>query len=304
MQRHDITPVFVDVDPGTAQLDPASCSEEVLGSVSAIVLLHTFGLPADGRRFREIADANGLVLIEDCARALGGVRDGHPVGWYGDYAAYSLSKVAPVVRGGILSSRRDLGAELPRGHLGLTRSVNTLMLVRWPGLRVVEGLLYERLAGTPVYRTEVGLYEAPPIEDLDTTGRLLIDAYFPHYPETISTKRRLAAELRSRLEPLGFRFQTDSGGHIYTSLGAAVPPGADRDALVRHMLNRHVNAFTLWIDPLGVSNVARELWGTDPDACPVTSRLERELVHFPISRFLDGGGIDRIVDASEEFLGA
>jgi dTDP-4-amino-4,6-dideoxygalactose transaminase len=311
MERHGITPVFADVDPDTAQLDPAACTDELLSSVSAIVLLHTFGLPADAARFRAMADRHGLILIEDCARALGGITlDGHPVGWHGDYAMYSLSKVAPVVRGGILSSRRavDLAAAssghpLPQGRLGPARFLNTLMLLRVPGFRLLYGPLYRRLANTAVYKVEVGLYEPPPIEALDRVGRLLLDAFLPHYLDAMATKRRNAAVLRSRLEPLGFRFQRDTGGHLYTSLGALVPPGVDRDALVEHLLARNINAFTLWLDPLGVSPIATERWGTDPAACPVSARLERDFVHFPVSRFLDDRDIDRIVEACRTFVG-
>ncbi len=113
MQRHGITPVFADVDPNTVHLDPAACTPEMLSSVEAILLLHTFGLPADAAGFRAMADSHGLVLIEDCARALGGRRDGHPVGWYADYAVYSLSKVAPIVRGGLISSHAAIRHPLP-----------------------------------------------------------------------------------------------------------------------------------------------------------------------------------------------
>jgi dTDP-4-amino-4,6-dideoxygalactose transaminase len=303
MQRHGITPVFADVDPDTAHLDPATCTPDVLSSVQAILLLHTFGLPADAAGFRTLADAHGLVLIEDCARALGGSRDGHPVGWYSDYAAYSLSKVAPIVRGGLISSRAPIRRPLPRSHADVSRLLNALMLVKVPGVGFLEGPTVRRIRDTPLYRTEVGLYDAPPIERLERSARFVLDAYLPHYEDTIRTKRLNAEVLRRRLEPMGFRFQSDTGGHLYTALGAAVPPGVDRNGLVKHIRNSGVNVFTLWGNPLGTSRAAVELWGADPTAMPVTTRLARELIHFPNSRFLDSSGIDRIVAACQEFLG-
>lgn len=304
LQRHDITPVFADVHPTTIQLDPEACTADLLEQVSSLLILHSFGLPADGRTFRGLADTLGLVLIEDCARALGGVRDGHPVGWFGDYAAYSLSKVAPIVRGGLLSSREAIGYPLPEGHLTVGARLNAFMLLKIPGMRMVEGPLVRRLRDSTVYQTEVGLYEAPPIEGLDALGRHVLDAYMPHYRETIEIKRGHAHHLIRELAPLGFEFQEDTGGHLYTALGVRVPPGVDRDALVRHLTGRGVNAFTLWGDPLGTSEIARRLWGADPDDLPVTAMLAGQLVHLPVSRFLDDRDLERIVSACREFVGA
>jgi dTDP-4-amino-4,6-dideoxygalactose transaminase len=301
--RHRITPRFADVELETVQLDPSACPPDLLGSVTALVLLHSFGLPADGAGFRELADRHGLVMIEDCARALGGERDGHPVGWYGDYATYSLSKIAPVVRGGLLSSRRPVTSPTRTGGVSPGSFVHALFLLRPPGLRFIEGTLISRLRETPVYLNEVGLYEAPDIEGLEASARLVLDAFLPHYAEAIDKKRRNAATLMARLEPLGFTFQKNTGGHLYTALGARVPEGVDRDDLVRHVKSHNVNVFTLWGDPLGISPLARGRWGTDASAFPVTARLAAELIHFPNSRFHTEGELDRIVGACAEYLG-
>jgi dTDP-4-amino-4,6-dideoxygalactose transaminase len=169
-------------------------------------------------------------------------------------------------------------------------------------MRLIEGPLVRRLRDSTVYQTEVGLYDAPAIEGLDELGMRILDAYLPQYRDAIETKRRHARRLREELEPLGFRFQKDTGGHLYTALGARIPPGVDRDALVRHLGSRGVNAFTLWGDPLGVSAVAQQLWNTDPAALPVTAMLKSELVHFPISRFLGDRDLRRIVSACAEFV--
>ena len=82
-----------------------------------------------------------------------------------------------------------------------------------------------------------------------------------------------------------------------------MPEGVDRDDLVQHVKSRNVNVFTLWGDPLGISPVARERWGTDASAFPVTARLAAELIHFPNSRFHTERELDRIVSACAEYLG-
>jgi dTDP-4-amino-4,6-dideoxygalactose transaminase len=181
--------------------------------------------------------------------------------------------------------------------------VNTVMLLRLPGTRMIEGPLVRRLRDSAVYQTEVGLYDAPPIEALEWQARLVLDAYLPHYRAAVEAKRQHATRLRAELEPLGFVFQTDTGGHLYTAVGARVPEGVDRDALVAHLAERGINAFTLWGDPLGTSAVAQHLWGTDATALPVTARLAAEYIHFPVTRFLTAEELRRIVTACSEFVG-
>ncbi len=301
-KRHRITPVFADVDPHTVHLRPESIPGDLLDSVDGIVVLHAFGLPADGAGFRRVADRHGVVLIEDCARALGAARDGELVGTHGDYAAYSLSKVAPVRRGGLLLSRRPIDVELGSGTSSLAGVMNTLLLVRVPGARVLEGPLIRLLRETPAYPGEVGLYKAPRLESLEPLQRFMADSFFPHYAEALSRKRQAAVALRERLEPLGFRFQLDDGNHIHTAVGATVPPGVDRDGLRDHLRRAAINVFTLWGDPLGTSEVARELWGTDIRAFPVTRSLAESLLHFPMSRFIGERDVERMVTACRDYL--
>lgn len=302
-RRHSIMPVFADVDPETVHLDADRCTSELLSSVDGVVLLHTFGLPADGRRFRALTRDHGIVMIEDCARTFGARRDGVLAGGFGDYAAFSLSKVAPVRRGGLLLSPRPIETALPTAKLDWDGLAHSALLIRVPGGRIAEGPLIRLLRETPAYPGEIGLYAAPKVQSLEASARFVLDAFLPHYADALATKRERALELRARLSPLGFRFQRDDGTHIHTAVGARVPPGVDRDRLRDHLRSKAINVFTLWGDPLGTSRLARESWGTDPGAFPITAALSREYLHFPISRFMSERDLDRIVEATGAFLG-
>ena len=85
-------PVFADIDPETYNLDPDAV-ETILREredVAAIMPVHLYGLPADMRRFRELADEHDVALIEDAAQAHGATVDGRPVGSLGDVACFSF----------------------------------------------------------------------------------------------------------------------------------------------------------------------------------------------------------------------
>jgi dTDP-4-amino-4,6-dideoxygalactose transaminase len=97
---------FYRVRPDTA---PDLADIEVLvakGRVKAILATHFFGIPHDLAPLRALCDRHGIGLVEDCAHAFFGARDGVPVGSTGDYAIGSTMKFFPIYEGGCLVSRR------------------------------------------------------------------------------------------------------------------------------------------------------------------------------------------------------
>lgn len=74
------TPVFVDVDPMTYNMDPAKIEAAITPKTTAILLVHQIGLPADIAAIAAIAKRHGLVVIEDAACAIGSEYDGQRIG--------------------------------------------------------------------------------------------------------------------------------------------------------------------------------------------------------------------------------
>jgi perosamine synthetase len=80
------SPVFVEIDPFTLNLDPEAVERAITPRTRAILVIHTFGIPADMEALRSIADRHGLALIEDACEAIGAELDGRRVGSFGDLA--------------------------------------------------------------------------------------------------------------------------------------------------------------------------------------------------------------------------
>ena len=85
------TPVFVDVDPVSFNMDPASAAAAVSPRTRAIVVVHLHGLPAEMAALRELADRHGLALVEDAAQAHGSSCEGKAAGSLGDLGCFSLN---------------------------------------------------------------------------------------------------------------------------------------------------------------------------------------------------------------------
>ena len=84
------TPVFVDVEADTGNLDANLVRAAITPRTKAILPVHLYGLMCDMRALKEIADAHGLAIIEDAAHCIEGVRDGIRPGELGDTACFSF----------------------------------------------------------------------------------------------------------------------------------------------------------------------------------------------------------------------
>ena len=69
-------PVFVDIEPGDCNMDPAQIEAAITSRTRAIVPVHLFGKPAAMARIMEIAGRHGLMVVEDCAQSFGAVYRG------------------------------------------------------------------------------------------------------------------------------------------------------------------------------------------------------------------------------------
>jgi dTDP-4-amino-4,6-dideoxygalactose transaminase len=113
------TPVLCDVtSPRDFNLDPADVARRITPRTKAVIAVHFCGYPAAAAELRALCDANGLMLIEDCAQAIGATvdDDGRQVGTVGDLGAFSFfsKKQLCVGEGGMVSSSRPERAEYVR----------------------------------------------------------------------------------------------------------------------------------------------------------------------------------------------
>ena len=88
--RCGATPVFADIDPLTYNLDPARTAARITRRTKAILPVHLYGHPAQMDAIMEMAERHRLLVIEDCAQALGAESGGKKVGSMGDAGCLSF----------------------------------------------------------------------------------------------------------------------------------------------------------------------------------------------------------------------
>ena len=105
------TPVFCEVDPDTLCIDPEDIKRKLTPKTRGIVVVHTYGNPADMDAIMAIAKAHDIKVLEDCSHAHGAIYKGRQVGSIGDVGAFSLqaSKIFYGGEAGILTTNnRDV----------------------------------------------------------------------------------------------------------------------------------------------------------------------------------------------------
>lgn len=110
------TPVFVDVDRHTLNIDPDKIEAKITKRTRAIMPVHLMGKPADMDKIMAIAKKHKLHVIEDAAEAHGAEYKGQKIGAIGDMACFSLyaAHIVTTIEGGIIITNNEAMAEAAR----------------------------------------------------------------------------------------------------------------------------------------------------------------------------------------------
>ena len=138
------TPVFVDVDPETCNIDVQKIEETVTRKTRAIMPVHQMGLPADLDPIKKIAEKNKLLIIEDAACAIGSAYKNTTIGGHGNIACFSFHprKIITTGEGGMITTDDPTIAERLRRfrHHGMSVSdierhmANSVIIETYPEL--------------------------------------------------------------------------------------------------------------------------------------------------------------------------
>ena len=143
-----VRPIYVDIDPLNFGMDPVHAKKLITCKTKAIIIQHTYGMPASIKELVELANEYDLKVIEDCALALGSKEGGRLLGTFGDASIFSfeLSKTLTIGWGGIALINQDKD---------LANKVNEVVSEagKLPTIKALKRLLQVGLSGI-LYRHE------------------------------------------------------------------------------------------------------------------------------------------------------
>lgn len=276
VSRLGATPVFVDVDPVTFNIDPAAVAAAITSRTRGIIAVHLYGLPADMTRLLDIAETAGVWLIEDAAQAIGAMCQGRVVGGMGAVGCFSFFP------------SKNLGAF---GDAGLV-TTNDASLAREIRLLRNHGAepkyVHERIGGN--FR-------------LDEIQAAVLRVKTPHLAAWTDARRRNADRYRSLFTEYGLDdrvtlpVEPSEYRHVFNQF---VIRGEHRDALRAHLTSRQIGTEIYYPIPFhrqqcfaGVASAAGSF--------PVADRAAGTSLALPIFGELTPGQQRHVVASVSEF---
>lgn len=130
------TPVFVDINPNTWNIDAASISKKITPQTKAIMAVSLFGLPLDIEPIMDLAKKHNLIVIDDSAETITGNHKGKFPGTHADMAVYSFENKKHMSSGSeggmVITSNSDLAKKVRKfsgiGYKNLTASAGRTSL--------------------------------------------------------------------------------------------------------------------------------------------------------------------------------
>ncbi len=265
------TPVFVDIDPVTYNLDPAKIEAAITPRTRAIMPVSLYGQCADMTAINAVADRHGLPVIEDAAQSFGASQHGRrscglstigstsffpskPLGCYGD--------------GGALFSNDD----------GLAKK-----------MREIRAHGQDRRYHHPI----IGLNGR-----LDTIQAAVLLAKMDTFPDEVEARARVADRYRTAIRQrcgntVGLPVLAPGNTSVYAQFTVAVP---QREKLSALLNAQGVPTAVHYPIPLHRQPAFASL-GLGEGSFPASEHAGRHVMSLPMHPFLDDASIDRIADA-------
>ena len=270
ISRVGATPVFVDIDPVTFNIDPALIEDRVTARTRAILPVHLFGQMAEMAPIMEIARSQGLVVIEDAAQAIGARHAGRTAGSIGHYGCFSFFPT------------KNLGGY---GDGGIVVTDDPARADKLRALRVHgETTRYH-------HRFVGGNFR------LDALQAAVIHAKLPHLDGWTDQRIANAALYRSLLGDLASSHPdalalpgTVTDRHVFNQFVIRV---ADRDRVQERLAGAGIGTAIYYPLPLHLQECFAGL-GYQPGDLPNSERAAREVLALPIFPELTTGQIRHV----------
>lgn len=269
-----LTPVFVDIDPRTGNIDPDKIEAAITPRTTAIMPVHVYGKPCDVERIDAIAKKYNLSVIYDAAHAFGVKKNGVSVLQYGDMSTLSFhaTKVYNTIEGGALICRsKEMKEHIDNlknfGFRGETTVVAPGINSKMDEMRAAYGLLN--------------------LKQVDTA---------------IEVRRQVAIRYRKALHGVkGITFFEDMPDvkHNYSYFPIFVDEekyGMSRDALYENMKTQNVLGRRYFYPLISTFSPYDKYASATPANLPNAYRLADSVICLPMHHTLLEEDIQRVVD--------
>jgi dTDP-4-amino-4,6-dideoxygalactose transaminase len=284
------TPVLVDVEPDTLNIDPGKVSDAVTSRTRAILPVHLYGHPCDMDQLFEIAKQHNLVILEDAAHALPAKYKDRMVGAMGALTAFSFyaTKNMTTAEGGMLTGSAELiDRARPWSLHGMSRDAYKRYSAE--GSWYYEVILPGYKCNMTDIQASLGLHQLKKLPGFQKRRYEVVKNYneaFRNMPEIeIPTERS----------------DVESAWHLYTLRLNLDRLAIDRAGFIEELKNRGIGSSVHFI-PIHLHPYYRDKYGFQPEDFPVAYENFKRIISIPLHPRLSDDEVERIVQAVEDIV--
>lgn len=269
--RSGATPVLVDSDPVTWNMDVGQIESKITARTKAIMVVHIYGLPVDMNPVLAIAKQYGLRIIEDAAEMHGQSYRGQPCGSFGDISTFSFypNKHITTGEGGMIVTDDDELAET-------CRSLRNLCFQ--PKRRFVHNRLGWNLRMTNM-QAALGLAQLERLDDFVTRKRSMGARY-----------TELLADVNCLQLPLE---KTDYADNIYWVYGVVIDSnsGINAEVAMKRLAAKGIGTRPFFF-PMHQQPVLRKMGLFSNEIYPVAENISEQGFYLPSGMAVSNDGIE------------
>lgn len=278
-------PCFIDIDLNNYTMDPEDL-EEKIEDLSAVVVIHTFGRPADMDRINKIA--KDIPVIEDCAHSLLSEYKGKRTGTLGDASFFSFSKYISAGEGGMILLNVNEFENDFKKEMALLYTPSRLKEVKHSLFMYVYSFLYHK-PWYGLFAFSLGSYIESSIDiarkrtfSASKIGKSDLGVFLRKletFKEKVELQRRKSQILLDELEDtnLILPYERKDTWCNYFLFPTLFKSKEERDNACEYLRKMGVDTTKLWImTPL----VAKQFYGYKDD-CPSTEKFVDRLLTIP-----------------------
>ena len=285
------TPIFVDIDPRTYNMDPDSLTAAIEGVIAekprVVIAVDLFGQPADYPAIKAICDRHGMKLISDSAQGFGCTLNGeHPLKW-ADVTTTSFFPAKPLGcygdGGAVLTNDDDMAQELDS--------------LRVHGKAVAKDLIGRTFEHDTKYlNMRVGMNSR-----LDTIQAAVLIEKLKVFGQEIEWRNRIAARYNERLAPHVAAVPHVIAGGV-SNWAQYTIEHEDRDGLAAHLKAQGVPTAVYYPIPCHLQP-AYEKYPSGAGGMAVTEAKKDVVISLPMHSDLDEATQDRVIAAVASYKG-
>ena len=275
-----LTPVFVDVEPNTGNIDPNKIEAAITDKTVAILPVHCYGCPCDVERIDVIAKKHNLKVIYDAAHAFGVKYKGESLLNWGDISTISFhaTKVYNTIEGGALICRNAEMKRLIDQLKNFGYEDETVVLA--PGIN----------SKMDEVRSAYGLLNLKHVDNAIAARKRVAQQY------TEVIKRIKGIDLFPYIESLGAEQCFEWNCAYYPILINEAEYGMSRDALYEKMKSQGVYGRRYFYPLITTFEPYRDFPTADPKNLPVATELANRVICLPMHHALTDNDVERIIN--------